>query len=325
MNIFLTRDLAMFYRQLSSLLASGIPIIEALDSLAHQAGPNRIQAIAMYMKQDVVDGAPLSEAFAKLTHTFPSWHINVIKYSEKSGHLAADFDLLAAYLEKEYSTQLSIVTKLAYPVLLLHIAFVLLPFVNAFTCGAKGYIGGLLGLVLPVYGLLLLVLAIRYLIQNSPLKIAYDRAVVNVWLIGPVMRQFALTRFIRALRCLCTAGVPIVSAWNMAAEACGNDFLKTAIHNGSLVIEQGQPISKALIQAGVFKPQTISMIASAEKSGTLVQMLTTINTYYEKETDAAIGIISVVVPTVVYLLIAGFIGLRIISFYSGYFQRVSTF
>ncbi len=325
MPIFRTRMLMLFYRELAQLVSSGVTIIEAMDILSKQGGYSQLNRVIGQIKQELAAGSSLGEAFSRFPDVFPALHVSIIRYSETSGRLAQGITGLADYLEKEYALQQSLIVGLAYPVILLHVAMFLLPIVNAVGCGAGGYIFGFLSIFIPVYGLVYLAYLVLRMRNNEAFKTSLDGFILAIPRIGDIVRQFALAKFIRALQVLSASGVSIISGWKMAGESCGNNAVRNALLTGLPILQEGQSLSQAFIQARVFPPSMIGLITAAERSGSIVQTLNTIASYSEKENETAIAVLTRIIPVFVYLLIAGFIGLRIISFYLGYFNRIFTF
>jgi type IV pilus assembly protein PilC len=319
-----TRMLMYFYRQLAQLVSSGVAIVEAMGMLAKQQGYPGFNAVVYAIRQELAAGNSLGESFSHHPEVFPVLHSNIIKYSESAGRLAQGIGSLADYLEKEYAMQQSLIVGLAYPVLLLHVAMFLLPLVNNFGCRGAGYLPGFLSIFIPVYGLVFLIYLVMRMRKNEEFKTFLDRSILGLPVIGKIVRQFALTRFIRALQVLSGAGVGITSAWRMAGEACGNNVIRDSLLSAQTLLQEGQSISQAFIRSGVFPPNMVGLIAVAEKSGSIVQALNTIAGYAEKENETAVSVLTRVIPVFVYLLIAGFIGYRIISFYLGYFNQIFT-
>jgi type II secretory pathway component PulF len=225
-------------------------------------------------------------------------------------------------MEKEYALQQTLAVGLAYPVLLLHAAMFLLPVVNAVTCGLGGYLRGFFSIFIPVYGIVFLIYAAARMRKTEQFKTGIDYFILSLPVIGGIARQFARTRFIRALQIMNASGVSIITGWQMAAESCGNTAVKNALLKSLPFLERGEGLSKAFRDSGVFPLHLISMIATAERSGSIAQTLNTIAVYSEKENETAIGVLTRIVPVVVYILVAGFIALRVITFYTGYFGRI---
>lgn len=322
MSFLNTRMLMLFYRELSQLVSSGVTIIEAIDIISKQGGYSQLNQVLDGIKEDLASGSSLGEAFLGYPDVFPLLHANMIKYSETSGRLGQGIASLADYLEKEYAMQQSLIVGLAYPVFLLHMAMFLLPLVNAFGCNSGGYLRGFLGIFIPVYGLVFLVYLALRMRKYKGFKTGLDGFILGMPIFGNIVRQFALARFVRALQVLSASGVGIISGWQMAAESCGNDLVRSSLLSGLPLLQEGQSLSKAFIQARVFPASMLGLISSAEKSGSIVQTLNTIATYSEKENETSIAVLTRIIPVLVYLLIAGFIGFRIISFYLGYFNQI---
>ncbi|MFH0790164.1 MAG: type II secretion system F family protein [Candidatus Omnitrophota bacterium] len=295
-----------------------------MDILSTRMGNNRLKSVVLAVKQYLLEGNSLSDAFAVFPGIFPAWQVNLIKYSETGGRITEGLTRLADHLERDYALQQNIIVGLAYPVLLLHAAVFLLPLVNI-ACGIGAYIAGVLKLIIPLYGFIFLIYFSGRMLRFPQFRSVVDGFILGIPVFGNIARQLALTQFIRALQCLCASGVAIITGWKMAAEACGNKVIKDAVLNGLEAIEHGQEISKAFIQARVFSAEMISMITAAEKSGSLVHILNTIATYSEKENETAVAVLVSTIPIFVYLVIAGFIGFRIISFYLSYFNKILSF
>ncbi len=325
MPIFRTRMLMLFYRELAQLVSSGVTIIEAMDILSKQEGYSQLNRVIGRIKQELAAGNSLGEAFSRFPDVFPALHANIIRYSETSGRLAQGITSLADYLEKEYAMQQSLIVGLAYPVILLHVAMFLLPIVNAVGCGAGGYIFGFLSIFIPVYGLAYLAYLVLRMRKNEAFKTSLDGFILGIPRIGDIVRQFALAKFVRALQVLSASGVSIISGWKMAGESCGNNAVRNALLTGLPLLQEGRSLSQAFIQARVFPSSMIGLITAAERSGSIVQALNTIASYSEKENETAIAVLTRIIPIFVYLLIAGFIGFRIISFYLGYFNQILNF
>ncbi len=321
MFILRARMLCLFYRQLSDLLSSGVSLAEALNVVSINARNMELRVVAERIKQDLDSGQDLSDSFAKFPQIFPVWHTKVIKYSEESGRLSDGFGLLADYQEKVYASYQAIIVGLAYPVFLLHLAIFLLPLVNAFGCGGS-YIFGVFKLLFGVYGPVLVLYFTYRILKGPQLKLGFDNLVLSIPGVNNIIRQISVTGFIRALQYLCASGVGIITAWKMATDAVDNEMIKAQISQGVSVLEQGGTLSEAVVHTKLFSQDVVSMIATAQKTGSIVQSLNMIAHYSEKQTDTVISVLVRVLPVIFYLLVAAFIGMRVVGFYSSYFTRM---
>lgn len=320
-----TRALALFYQEIASLVSSGISIVEAMDILSGHPGFRRFKLIAVKIKGYLDNGMSLTEAFARFPDVFPSWHIYVIEYSEKAGKLSQGFGSLSGYMQRDYSTQLSLVAGLAYPVLLLHVFIFLYPLASILSGTAARYFAQVFRAIILIYGSLALAYIIFRLMDRRELRAVFHRFILGIPIYGAIMTRMSVARFILALHALCDSGVPIVSGWKMAALASGNEAIRERLLNGVGPIEQGEGLSKAFIRSGICDYSMIGLIKTAEKTGNIVQALNTIYTYCDKEIDTVTKIIARILPVIIYLFIAGFIAFRIISFYFGYFNQALPF
>jgi len=308
------------------MVSSGVPIVETMSILAEQEESLQLRQTASRIKEALNKGNNLGDAFAQFPDMFPDIHINIIRYSETAGRLSQGLESLADYLEKEYSIRQELLKELAYPVVLLHAAMFLLPIVDSIgcgtSCGLPGYIHGVLSVFLPVYSVVFLGYIITCGQANARFRRALDFFVVSIPRIGILVKQFALAKFIRVLQILSASGVTIITSWQMAAESCGNAAIKAALLNGLPVIEKGGGLRDACSATQMFSGSVIGMIAVAEKSGSMVQTLNTIASYSEKENETSAAMLLKIIPFFIYAAVAGFIALRIISFYTAYFNKI---
>jgi type IV pilus assembly protein PilC len=157
------------------------------------------------------------------------------------------------------------------------------------------------------------------------MRLALDNAVLSFPVAGNLVRQFCAARFCRALQSLSSAGVSIVTGWRLAADAAGNSVIKQSLLLALPLLESGNKISEALAATGVFSARAVQTIAVGEKSGSIVQTLDAMARQAERENEAATAMLARVVPIVLYLAVALFIGIRVISFYAGYYRSVFSF
>ena len=316
MSLFAAKNLSLFYRELSAMLGAGMGIIEAMEQAAGHLRPGALKNAALCAHAELVHGGSLSDALEKFPRLFSEWHTGVIRAGEKSGHLSESLAMLSGQLEKSYSDLLKLLTGLAYPAFVLLIALGLLPFIKIGSCGMGSCTRG-------IFTTLFFLAAAGTAVYFLSRKKAGQEIVLSLPVVGRLVRQFAVTRFVRALQSLVSSGVPILTAWKLSADASGNDAVRSGLLSAMGEIEQGGLISGAFKKAAIFPDYMIGMIASGEKSGSISQMLDSAAGYCEKENDAAIAVLLRIVPVAVYLLVASFVGMMVISFYTGYFKQIS--
>jgi type IV pilus assembly protein PilC len=299
MDIFRSKSLSLFYRELSTLLASGMPVVQAMGELVQHVSYGLLRNTVWHIQADLEQGGTLAGAFAKFPQVFPEWQVGVIEAGEKTGRLAEMLKMIADQTEKNYADTLKLIVGLSYPAFLLVVALILLPFIRIGTCPTNGCASG-------VYRNLFLLALIccggYFLLRKAGARSSMQAVALATPVFGKMVRQFAITRFVRALQSLTAAGVPILTGWRVAAGASGNE----------------------LARANVFPAYMIGMISSGEKSGSIVKMLDSAAVFCEKENEAAIGVLLKVVPVIVYIAVASFVGLTIISTYSRYYNSILT-
>ncbi|MBN1794044.1 MAG: type II secretion system F family protein [Candidatus Omnitrophica bacterium] len=324
MNIFCVRNLMIFYREFASLITSGIDVIEATRLLTRAASSALLKNAAGRIREDLIRGTRLSEAMRRHARLFPLWHIHLIHYSEHAGKLGEGLESIADYLEKEYDNQKKLIIGLAYPVFLLHATIFLLPLPALFTGCLAAYILGVLHYLVPVYLVLFLLYALKQMLVFPAVKKPYDAVILFVPVFGSLIKRINIIRFIRALKCLHDAGVAITLAWKTAIELCDNTRLRNRLLTGLRAIEAGLPLEEAFRRSTIFPPKVLSMVAVAEKSGSVGSMLDKMAQYGEKENEVVMGILLTTMPVVFYLFVAGFIAYKVITFYTEYFSKISS-
>lgn len=318
MNLFRLKALSLFYRELSTLLAGGMPVVQAMGELAEHVRGRALRNAVGDIKVNLEQGMTVGAAFARYPQFFPEWHVGVMEAGEQTGKLADALKMIADHLERNYADILKLAVGLAYPAFLLAVALAALPLMRLGTCGGRA--GGIYGgIALAIAGC-----AGGYFaaLRVPGLGRGLQAVMLAVPLLGGLIRKIAVTRFIRALQALTASGVPILTGWKTAAAASGNEIVRGGLLDAMKMLETGGTLSDALSRAGILPAYMIGMISSGEKSGSIVKMLDSAAAFCEKENEAAIGVLLKVVPVAVYLAVAAFVGLAVISSYNGYFNSI---
>lgn len=325
MPFFRTRQLMLFFRELATMVQAGLTIIDALADMALHFHDPSLRRAAGYIRDDLASGLALGDAFARWAHLFPEWQVGMIRYSEHSGKIASTLNMIADQLEKDYASQLNLMTGLAYPLFILHAAIVLVPFASFGTCGLGGCLYRGLGLLVALYLFVIIGFSILNRANAAGTRQVMDRAILSLPVVGNLVRQFCAARFCRALQSLSSAGVSIVTGWKLAADAAGNSVIKQSLLLALPVLESGRKISEALAVTRVFSDRAVQTISVGERSGSIVQTLEAMARHAERENEAATAILIRVVPVLLYIAVALFIGIRVVSFYLGYYRTVFSF
>ena len=314
----------IFYEELADLINSGISVVEVMQTIEQSARNARVKEQAAAIKHDLMRGSTLSEALAKFPAVFSAWQVNIVKYSETSGTLKKGLLKIVEHLKADYAIRRKLLVGLAYPVLLFHLAIFLLPVAALLKDGAAAYLSQVGMIIVPVYLCLLAAYGLKRLIVSIFVR-QYCTFVLYFPFWGRFVKSLHLARFTGVLECLCGAGVNIAQGWKIAAQSCDNVVLADILLKGLPVVTQGGTLHAAFAATKVFPAKTLSLVAIGEKGGSLDVMLGRIATYSQQENETVVNLLLTVIPVLIYVLVAGYIGYRVISFYTEYFNKITTY
>jgi general secretion pathway protein F len=313
-------DLALITRQLATLVASGLPVEEALRAGADQNEKPRLQSMLMAVRSKVMEGHSLASGMAEFPHIFPEIFRATVTAGEQTGHLDAVLERLADYAESRQDLRQKMTLALIYPILLTVVAVAIViglttyvvpqvvqVFVNvhhqlplitriliAFSVGIRQWWW------LIVLGLIVIAFALyRYLKRPGPRR-AFHVWLLHAALIGRVVRGVNTARFTRTLSILAGSGVPVLESLRISSEVINNVPMREAVTEAAERVREGAAIHKALAQRKLFPPMTIHLIASGEQSGTLDDMLERAALNQERELSGLIsGLLAVLEPVMI--------------------------
>ncbi len=316
-------DLAIFSRQLATMVEAGIPAVGALDALAQQSENKTLQYVISKVRDDVEGGLGFSQALAKHPHIFNDLYVNMVKAGESSGMLDEILARLATYLEKINSLQRKVKASMVYPAVVIFIAisitiFLLVKVVPTFK-GIFEMLGGTLPLptlilliisdfvrkyfVYAVAGFILFIFLLARYIKTEKGRYIFDNLLLNMPIFGPLFRKFSISKFSRTLSTLVRSGVPILTSMDIVGKTCGNKVLEKAIAQAAKAIKNGKSIAEPLSESKVLPPMAVRMISVGEQTGELEKMLSKIADFYDEQVDAAVGsLISIIEPVIILFL-----------------------
>lgn len=318
-----TNQLVIFARQLATLVASGIPILGALEILAQQMDDKAFRRVLERVNGDVEGGANLSESIGKHPKIFSEFFVNMVRAGESSGRLDEILDRLAVYLEKAEGLKRKISSSLFYPALVtvlsvlitIFLVVVIVPkFREIFTS-----LGGQLPLptqillwisdfmrhyiAVEIVGVITTITALQFALRTKQGRFWWDGVRLKMPILGKLFQKAAIARFSRTLSTLVRSGVPILTALDIVAKTSGNSRVEAVVLKARASIQQGEALATPLSNSGVFPPMVSRMIAVGEKTGELEKMLTKIADFYESEVDAAVtGLTSIIEPLIIAML-----------------------
>jgi type IV pilus assembly protein PilC len=339
------RDVAMFSRQIATMMASGVPMVQSFEIIAEGQKNVRFKNMLTDVKQSIEGGSALHEALAKYPVQFDELYRNLVHAGESAGVLDTVLDTVATYKERTESIKSKIKKALFYPVMVMVVAllvsmimllFVVPVFAQTFKdAGAelpaptqvvisasefmKSYwwvvIGGIVG------GVVALVMA-----KNRSVKFAHflDRVMLRLPVMGNILRQSALARFARTLGVTFRAGVPLVEAMDAVSGATGSIVYGEAVKQMRDDVSVGHQLQLSMRQTGLFPNMMVQMVGIGEESGALDHMLFKVAEFYEEEVSNAVDTLSTLLEPLIMVILGVLVGGMVISLYLPIFKLAGT-
>jgi len=316
------RTIALFFRQLQVLLASGMTVSEALRSIGGRSS-GRMRRIIYDTVGDVERGNPMTREMSKYPRVFGPLQLAMLRVGESGGLLEQMVDRLATYLEFELEIRRMIAKTLFYPAVSF-VFIVVVPHVQALVMsGFQAFVADLwasLSVWLPWAIAALVVL--KLLFQLKPVRLAWDTVKVQPPVIGTAARKVAMSRFSRAFAVLYSAGLPMSNALDASADACANLYIGEALKSAKPAIEAGQGLAVSLERLHVLSPIVADMLTVGERTGDIDSVLSKAADYMESENEVTLHKLAIGV-FVAAICIAGIVvGMMAVRSYGGYFADV---
>ncbi len=339
-----SNDLVFFTRQLSSMITSGLTLIQALTILKNQMQSSAMTEIVQAIISDVEDGKNLSHALSKHPHTFSPIYIALIKTAESSGLLDKVLQRLADNLEKEQRLQRTIRGALLYPVIILIMMFVVTIVMMIFVVPQLTTMYTNLNLELPIttliviamsdfitnywYIVLTIIAASAYGLHNWYKKPAGRKTVDGYMLKTPVfgklMSQSMMAEFTRTLSLLITSGSLVVESLNKSADVVTNVLYKDAINLVAKRVEKGIDIGDAMEASPLFPPMVIEMVKIGEQTGKLDDSLLKASEYFEREVEESVKVMTTLLEPIIMIILALGVGFLIIAIITPIYNLISS-
>ena len=337
-------DIAIFSRQLSTMLSAGIPLVQSFEIVGNGHENQAMQKLILAIKSDVEGGSALAEALAKHPLYFDDLFVNLVEAGEQAGALETLLDKIATYKEKTEAIKKKIKKALTYPAAVLVVAFVvtiiLLIFViPAFEDLFKGFGADLpaftrmvidLSVFVRQQGWLLAIViggaifAFLYFHKRSrPMRQFIDRMALKTPIIGPILQKAAIARYARTLSTMFSAGVPLVEALESVAGATGNIVYEMGVLQMKDEVATGQRLQQAMENTDLFPNMVIQMIAVGEESGSLDEMSAKVADFYEEDVDNAVDNLSSLLEPLIMSILGVLVGGLVVAMYLPIFKMGS--
>jgi len=308
------------YRQLSTLLDSGMGILQALGIVSsHTRG--RTKRTLLSIHRSIEAGSSFTEAVSGEEGFFTPFEITIIQAGEISGRLENNLRFLADYMEKVSSWRRKIMGGMIYPLIVLHAAIFIPPAPILILKGFLPYVFVVSKSLFWIYGIGFgIFLATRISGRIQVLLYLRDYLLLVIPVSGGILRSLSIARFTTSLAGSYRAGISIGPALKFAAEACGNEYMKEKIRKQIRIVEKGGKVTEVLQKSKVFPETVLEMVHTGEEAGKMEEMLSKASSYCENKAEAAITILINTLPVILYLAVALYVGIKVISFYSGYLK-----
>lgn len=335
------KDIAIFTRQLATMMRAGVPLLQAFDISIKGANNPGVSKLLNDVRNDVASGSSLSQAFSKHPLHFDRLFCNLVNAGEQAGILDNLLERLAMYKEKMLALKSRIKSAMFYPISVMVVASVVITVMMLFVIPEFKKVFANFGADLPAptlvvvgisdffvtYWYLVLgipigaIVAIAYMYKRSPsLQNFVDRTVLKLPIIGDIILKATVARWTRTLSTMFAAGVPLVEALDSVGGAAGNQVYLQATKGIQNDVSAGTSLTVSMQNANVFPSMVVQMVSIGEESGQLDSMLSKISEFYEEEVDAAVGALSTLMEPIIMAFLGVVIGGLVVAMYLPIFK-----
>jgi type IV pilus assembly protein PilC len=334
-------DIAIFSRQLATMLTAGIPMVQSFEIIGVGHDKPAMQKLVLSIKQDIETGNALNQALAKHPLYFDDLFVNLVEAGEHAGALETVLEKIATYKEKTEALKKKIKKALFYPAAVLAVAVIvtvilLLFVIPQFESLFKGF-----GADLPTFtawvislsrwmqdnGWVLLIIVgaaaftfVYFYKRSRPMRQFIDKMSLQLPVIGPILKKAAIARFARTLATMFGAGVPLVEAMKSVSGATGNIVYQDAVLRMRDEISTGMRMQRAMENTGLFPNMVVQMIAVGEESGSLDEMASKVADFYEADVDAAVDGLSSLLEPLIMVILGTLVGGLVVAMYLPIFK-----
>ena len=328
-----SQDLAIATRQLATLIAAGIPLVDALTALVDQIEQPRLKRIMGVVKQKVNEGSSLADALREHPKVFSELYVNMIRAGESSGALDVVLVRLADFTESQAQLRNKIIGAMLYPAIMVVVGIaivsilfvvvipkvtkifedmqVTLPWTTRILIAVSSFARDYWYVVLVAVPLL--VFAVRRFVHTPRGRAWWDRTKLDAPVFGELIRMLSLSRFAKTLATLLASGVPLLTAMDIVKNIVSNTLLADVIDKARDAIREGESIAAPLRRSGQFPPLVYHMIAIGERSGQLEEMLQNVARSYEAQVEMRVGALTSLLEPVMIVAMGGGVAFIVFS------------
>jgi type IV pilus assembly protein PilC len=335
------RDIAIFTRQLATMMKAGVPLLQAFD-IVGRGNPNvSVTKLLNDVRTDVETGTSLSAAFRKYPMYFNALYCNLVEAGEAAGILESLLDRLAVYMEKTEAIKSKIKSALMYPISVVVVAFVVVAVIMIFVIPAFKEVFSSFGADLPAPTLIVIAISeffvsywwlifggiggsLYFFMQawkrNEKMQRVMDRLLLKMPVFGALIEKSCIARWTRTLSTMFAAGVPLVEALDSVGGASGNSLYADATEKIQQEVSTGTSLTAAMTNANLFPTMVLQMCAIGEESGSVDHMLGKAADFYEAEVDEMVAGLSSLMEPIIIVFLGTLIGGIVVSMYLPIFK-----
>jgi type IV pilus assembly protein PilC len=334
-------DIAIFSRQLATMLKAGIPLVQAFDIVGAGHDNPGVQKLVMAIKADVEGGTNFAEALARHPLYFDDLFVSLVEAGEQAGALETLLDKIATYKEKTEAIKKKIKKAMMYPMAVLGIAFIVTNILLIFVIPEFESLFAGFGADLPSFTRMVIDLSdfvrtkgwmVAVVIVGSisgyiyahkrskKIRTIQDRVILKLPIIGPIMEKSCIARFARTLSTMFAAGVPLVEGLGSVSGACGNIVYEIGVNEIKDEVATGARLQQCMENTGLFPNMVIQMIAVGEESGSLDEMSAKVADFYEEDVDNAVDGLSSLLEPLIMAILGVLVGGLVVAMYLPIFK-----
>jgi type IV pilus assembly protein PilC len=335
------KDIAVFSRQLATMLSAGVPLVQAFDIVGRGHSNPSMQDMLMAIKADVESGSTLQESLAKFPDHFDDLFCNLVRAGEQAGVLETLLHKIADYKEKIESIKGKIKKAMFYPAAVIVVAVIVTSILLIFVVPQFEQLFTGFGADLPAFTLMVIGISkwlqewwyaalvgcaatgyvfFRLKRRSAAFGHMLDRLVLRIPVIGVILHKAAVARFARTLSTMSAAGVPLVEALQSVAGATGNVVYSEALLHIRDEVATGHQLQSSMRESNLFPNMVIQMVAIGEESGSLDSMLAKVADFFEEEVDNAVDALSSLIEPMIMVFLGVVVGGLVIAMYLPIFK-----
>lgn len=330
-----TKDIIIFTKQFSTMINSGVPLVQSLSILADQQTNVSLASILRKIRESIENGSHLSDSLEPYKTIFDPLYVAMVRAGEKSGNLDVILNKLVGYIEKSQKIKGQIKSSMSYPVIVVFVAiavisalliFVVPTFAKQFSESGK-QLPGLTQVVIDmsnflmgfwhyiIGGMFTIFMGLKYYFRSTKGAQVLDKLLLNGPVIGPLIKKISVGRFCSTMATMLTSGVNLMEALTICSSAAGNSVIEQFILGIRTEIEHGAKFSVPLTRSELIPKMVSSMVAVGEQTGALDDMLVKVSEFYEEEVDLAVKSMLSMIEPIMMVVIGGAVGFIMIAMY----------